>query len=351
MASGIAARARTYRAPPLFGLLLLAAFALVVSVPRVSDIRMQRLYEIGRILPFEHPVLSRLVYVGLRTVADGPVAIAIVAAAVGVAAAVAVAALLRRADADVALWMSAPTLVLVGQNLDAVTCVFIVCAIAAWQHGRFLRSGAWLGVGAAFKVAPALLVAPIAASSARGRWRRGLLVVAGATAAWAVANVPYAVIDYDRWAFPYRFARLRDDVVGTVWAALPFEVGTVNVLSTVLLVAGVVAVCVAVAARRLGPVVGAAVAVALFLATNKVWQPHYVLWLLAVLAFVPGVPRGRVRTLELANLAYFAVYWVDASDTAKAPFIWLAAGARLAALMWLLVTLVRARPAATERVT
>lgn len=323
---------------PRFGVLLAGAVALVVAVPRVSDVRMQRLYEMGDILPFEHPVLARVLYVALRTVVDSPTGIAIAAAVVGAAAAFAVAVLLRRAGADVAVWTAAPTLVLVGQNVDAITCIFIVLGIASWQRSRAATSGAWLGLGAAFKVSPALLVPALAASAP---WRRRLLVIGGGAVAWALTNVPFAVADYDAWVFPYRFARLRDDLIGTVWAALPFGVDDVNALSSVVLVAGMAAISYAVLRRRVTAVTGVVLTVALFLLTNKVWQPHYVLWLLAVLAFT-AAPRRPVRLLELANLGYFAAYWVDASDTARAPWIWLTAAARIAALVWVCWSVVRA---------
>lgn len=319
-----------------FILLLIGAFALVASVPRVSDVRNQRIYEIHHILPFEHPVLARVLFVAIRHVWSTPTGMAIVTALVGVTAVGAVAWLLRRAGADAALWMGAPTLILAGQNVDAVTCVFIVLALQAWVRERDVEAGVWVGIGAAFKLTPALLLPALALAGGR---RRAMRLGVPAAAVWAVCNVPYALTRPAAWRFPYRFAQLRDDLIGTVWAGLPFGRDTVNRLSSVLLVLGVVAVGVLVARRRVSGPTGVVLTFAAFLATNKVWQPHYLLWVLAAGAFA-GLPRRQVRWLEAANLAYFAVYWLAVSPSTVAPFIWLTAIARLLCLGWLVVALV-----------
>lgn len=331
------------RFPVLLGL----AALLVVAAPRVSDVRTQRIYEIKHILPFEHPVGTRWLFLAMRAITGSPTGMAIVTVVVGVAAAVAVAWLLRAHGADSLVWTAAPTLVLVGQNVDAVTCVFIVLAIAMWRRDRFELSGLAIGLGAAFKLTPAVLLPALAVALP---WRRSVRLVAIAVAAWATCNAPYALTHYERWRFPYRFASLRDDVKGSVWAALPFGRDTVNRLSLAVLVLVVVAVCVLVLRRRVDALTGCVLLIAAFLAVNKVWQPHYILWLLAVHAFV-APPTRALRWLEASNLAYFLVFWSRADPTTTAPFIWLTAGARVACLAWVVVEVVRRQAAVAPAAT
>jgi uncharacterized membrane protein len=312
-----------------FAILLLAGLAIVVAAPRISDVHNTRYYEIHRILPFEYPVLGRVLFVLERAVAGSPDAMARTHAVVAVLVAVVVAIALRRAGASSAVWTAAPTLLLVAQNVDAVTCLLVVLAVAEWRRQRAAASGAWIGLGAAYKIVPALLLLPLAAGSDR---RRAVRMAVAAAATWALVNVPYALTDVERWRFPYRFAKLRDDVVGTVWAALRVGHATVNTLSAAAIAAVVVAASLLVLRRRLEPVRACALVLLAFLAVNKVWQPHYVLLAIALLAFVPPQPRS-LRVLEVANLSYFAAYWALDSPSDSPPRIWLTSVARFAALV------------------
>lgn len=323
-----------------FVTLLAGAVALVALAPRVSDVHNTRFYEIHHILPFEYPVLGRALFVLERAIASSPDGMARVHAVVGVAAAVVVAVVLRRAGARTAVWTTAPTLVLVGQNVDAVTCVFIALAIADWRSGRDVRAGVWVGLGAAYKIVPALLLVPLGAA---GGVRRAARVWLTAVAVWLAVNLPYALADPDKWRFPYRFARLRDDLLGTVWAAFGVGRDTANTLSTVAVAVAVVVIGAAVARRRVDPLRGCALVFLAFVALNKVWQPHYLLMALVVLAFVSPRPRA-LRALELANLAYFVVYWIGSSPTASPAALWLTASARFGLLVVVVWELAAAAP-------
>ena len=316
---------------PRFVALLVAAVLLVAISWDVSDIAVIRWRETVGDTDFEYPVLARGLYLAERAVTGSKDLIGVLNALLMMPFVVAVAVVLRRRRLDAALWVGAPTLLFAGQNIDAITALLVLGALVAWRDRRDGVSGVLAGAGTALKVSPAVLVPPLFV--APGRSRRWWLVAAAA-AVWLAANVPYALHDRDAFEFPYRFASLRDDVRGTIWAALPLSHDAVNVASAVATVLLVGAATVLVAKRTVTPETGAALALLGFLVANKVWQPHYLLWLLPVLAVI-GVSHAPVRALEAANLGYFLSFWLDLPDDAGTVLAWVTGAARLAAAVWL----------------
>lgn len=329
-----------------FAALLTAAVLLVVLAWDVSDIAVIRWRETVGDTDFEYPVLARAIYLAERAVTGSHLRIGVLNAVLMVPFAVAVAAVLRRRGFDASLWMGAPTLLFAGQNVEPITALLLLGALVAWRAGRTGTTGALAGAGAALKVSPAVLVPPLLA--APGEPRRSRLV-AGAALVWLALNVPYALRDWDTFAFPFRYASLRDDVRGTVWAALPLSHDAVNVASTILAAVMVVAAAALVARRRVTPEIGVALAMLGFLAANKVWQPHYLLWLLPVLAVV-GVAHRPVRALEVANVGYFLSFWLDLPADVATGLAWVTGAARLAAAAWLATVLLQPARSAAARV-
>ena len=317
---------------------LAGAVLLVAVAVQTSDIATVRWREIDGIAGFEYPTLARWLFVAERWVAGSRQGIAMVNAVVAVAATVAVSVSLQRSGANVTLWLAAPTLLLVAVNVDAVTALLVTLAVLEWRRSRWATAGALVGAGTAFRVAPGVLLAPFLATAPG--WAARFRLVAPAAAVWLVVNVPHLLTRPDEWRFPYRFAAQRGDIKGSLWAALPLGRDAVNVASTALVIAIGGAVALAVARRRLSPSAGAALALLGFMAAGKLWQPHYLLWALPLLAMT-SVPRRPVRVLELTNLAYFLVLWRQMEPQAEAPWLWLTAGGRLLALAWLVVVLVR----------
>lgn len=323
-----------------FAAFLAAGVALVAAMPDVSDVGTDRYYEMHRVLPaFEYPVLGRTLFLAERAISGSRTGISLVNAVIGVVIAVVVLVLLVRSDrVRPAVWAGAPSLLLVGQTMDAVTCLSLVLLVFAWRSRRWALAGAAAGLGAAFKVVPAVAVVPLLVGAG---WRDRIRVATVAAAVWLACNVPYALRDWERWWFPYRFAAERDDVVATIWAPWHLSVPTVNRLSLLLTILLVGAVCVAVARRRVGAFDAAALAVLGFIVANKVWQPHYVLWLVALLPFT-GVATRPLRALELASLAYFAVFWSEPGVAELPALVWAVSIARLGAAAWLAWAIIRA---------
>jgi uncharacterized membrane protein len=213
-----------------------------------------------------------------------------------------------------AMWFAvAPTLLVYGLvNWDLLAVALATAATLAYLRGRDGAAGILLGLGAATKLYPALLVIPFAL----GRWRQGrrvatrrLMGVAALT--WAGVNLPFAVFGFDRWAEFFRFNSSRGADWDSLWfiAARPFgftwDVTLLNVLTaTAFAVTGVLLW--RAASRRPGfrPWTFGFPLLVAFLLTNKVYSPQYGLWLLPwFAAAVPSLPL--FVAFEVADVAVF----------------------------------------------
>lgn len=201
---------------------------------------------------------------------------------------------LRRAGARAAVVIG-PSLLLVGQNFEP----WVGLAVALAAGGSVVAAVA----AGALKVIPGAGVVPLIVRAPRPTWRALVgIVVFLALPALAAPGAIGAAMD---------FAAERPDARGTVWGLL--DVGS----SWPPLVSVVVAVtAVAILGRRhLDVASSVALAVLVAMAFNKVWQPHYVLWLMPALART-GVDVRTVRALEVTSLVYFFVLWSDLETSA-----------------------------------
>jgi uncharacterized membrane protein len=170
-----------------------------------------------------------------------------------------------------------------------------------------------LGLGAAAKFYPAMLVVPLIAQRLRDREPDGAITLGWTTAGtWLAVNLPFAIASPSGWFEFFRFnsARLAD--FDSLWYIacrrldLCFEVGTINVASAVLFLGSFVAVWTIKARRDPGfsrwslglPLV------VLFLLTNKVYSPQYGLWLLPWFALALPDLRAFIA-FSVADAAVF----------------------------------------------
>jgi len=220
-----------------------------------------------------------------------------------------------RAGGKAYLVAAAPTLALAGTvNWDLLAVAAATLAILAWVRERPALAGACLGLGAAAKLYPALLLYPLLLVCLRERRLRDFAVAAGtAVASWAAVNAPVALAYPAGWAEFWRFNAGRPADFGSLWYALGLLGATVQPLDPVA-VAAFVALLAAVAlvAWRAPVTPGLAalgfLTVAAFCLTNKVYSPQYVLWLLPL----AGLARVRVRdwaVWQAAEVLYWFAIW------------------------------------------
>jgi hypothetical protein len=210
----------------------------------------------------------------------------------------------------------APTLALYAtMNWDLLAVAFATAGTLAFLRRRDAWSGVFLGLGAAAKLYPTLLVIPFVAARLRGREPdRAIKLAWAAAGTWIAVNLPFALAAPAGWweFFRYNAARAAD------WDSLWYiaceratgqtctNTQLINVASLAMFVAWVAVVWVLKARRDPGfPrwTLGFSILV-LFLLTNKVYSPQFSLWLLPwfALAF-PNL--GWFIAFEIADVTVF----------------------------------------------
>jgi uncharacterized membrane protein len=180
---------------------------------------------------------------------------------------------------------------------------------------RDVWSGVLLGLGAAAKVYPALLVVAFVAGRFRGREPdRGIHLAWAATGTWIAVNLPFALAGPAGWWEFFRFNAARVADWDSIWfigceratGTACANTGLVNVASAALFAIWVGLIWVL--KRRRDPgfarwTLGFPILV-VFLLTNKVYSPQFSLWLLPWFAL--ALPRLRLfLAFEVADLAVF----------------------------------------------
>ncbi|MFC5719777.1 glycosyltransferase family 87 protein [Streptomyces gamaensis] len=229
----------------------------------------------------------------------------------------------RRRPWDALLVALAPAFALTATvNWDLFAVALTAGAMLMWSRSRPVLAGVLIGLAAAAKLYPLLLLGPLFVLCLRaGRMRAFATAAASATGAWLVVNLP-VMITHDAqgfhiregWAKFYTFSQERPVDFGSLWLVISQRTGDpldgANTYVTLLMIAGCLALgaLALYAPRRPRFAQLAFLVVALFVLVNKVYSPQYVLWLvpLAVLAR----PKWRDFLIwQACEVLYFLGIW------------------------------------------
>jgi uncharacterized membrane protein len=282
------------------------------------------------------------------------------------AAAVVIAMCLYLAVGGRALYFAlAPTLLIYGfMNWDLLAVAFATAATLAYLNRRDVWSGVLLGLGAAAKVYPGLLLVPFVLGRFReGEPDRGIHLAWAGAGAWLAVNLPFLLAAPGSWWEFFSFNRTRSADWDSLWFVGCHRItgqlycghtGAINLGSLLLFILAAATLW---ALRRAAQpdfprwTFGFPLLVA-FLLTSKVYSPQYGLWLLPWFA------------LALPNVWLFAAF--EAADVAVflTRFSWfgrfggigglpigafeIAIVVRAAILVWSLIAWVRAREPAAD---
>ncbi|MFF4405156.1 glycosyltransferase family 87 protein [Streptoverticillium reticulum] len=237
--------------------------------------------------------------------------------------AVCVARTHRRRPWDALLVALAPAFALTATiNWDLFAVALTAAAMLLWSRGRGIAAGVLIGLAAAAKLYPLLLLGPLFVLCLRaGRLRAFAGAAAGAAGAWLVVNLP-VMITHDAggfhiregWAKFYTFSQDRPVDFGSVWLFISQRTGNplddANTYASLLMVLGclglgALALC---APRRPRFAQLAFLVVALFILVNKVYSPQYVLWLVPLAALAR--PKWRdFLVWQACEVLYFLGIW------------------------------------------
>jgi uncharacterized membrane protein len=249
-------------------------------------------------------------------------------------------ALHRMAGGRAMYFAAAPTLLIYGfVNWDLLAVALATGATLAYLRDRDDVSGVLIGLGAAAKLYPALLLLPFVLGRVRANRRQGAVTLAvWAGVVYAAVNLPFIIVARDQWLTFFRFNAERpldwDSLLFVACQRLQggtgcsWSISPVNALSLVLFVS--VTAFLWWARRRRDPdfprwTFGFPLLVA-FLLTNKVYSPQYGLWLLPWFAL--SLPDLRLfAAFQAADIAVFVTRFMwfgrllaDSGDPAFAGF-------------------------------
>ena len=219
---------------------------------------------------------------------------------------------------DALILAAAPSIALVGTlNWDLLPVALLALASLAWSRERPWLCGVLIGLGAAAKLYPFLLLVALFVLAVRTRRFSGFTrATLGAIGAWVAVNLPFAWLYPEGWRTFYELSRDRGFDFGSVWLSLRFlgvPVDKVDSSQAVagsfgLLVLGVIALSLF-APRRPRLVQVLLLIVIAFAITNKVYSPQFALWLLPLVALAR--PRWRdVLIWQSGQAIYYVGVWL-----------------------------------------
>jgi uncharacterized membrane protein len=237
---------------------------------------------------------------------------------------------------DAAIFALSPLLIFHAfSNWDLLAMSLTAGAMWAWARDKPVLAGTLLGLGAAAKLYPGLLLVPLLALAWRTRrWEETVWACSAAVGAWLAVNIPIGLAYYHGWSEFYRFSVDRPAERSTFWAIFktmasgsianddavnwkpPGSAVALALVAALLLVVWIARF----APRRPRFAQLAFLTVLAFLLTTKVWSPQYSLWLVPLLALAR--PRWRLALIwqgsEIAvwflTLTLFVGQYPDSSD-------------------------------------
>jgi uncharacterized membrane protein len=210
----------------------------------------------------------------------------------------------------------APTLLIYGTvNWDLPAVALVAAAVVSFAARRDGWAGVFLGLGAATKLYPILLVLPFVAERVRERVPdAGISLAWWAAGAWFVVNLPFAALAPEGWFrfFSYSSSRCPDfDALWTIGGRLAGidaceHTALINVASAAAFVGVATTLWMWKIARHPDTprwAMALPILVA-FLLTNKVYSPQYGLWLLPWFALALPYPRAAIA-FAVTDVAVF----------------------------------------------
>lgn len=196
-------------------------------------------------------------------------------------------------------------------NWDLLPIALLALALLALERGRHAGAGALAALGVSAKLFPAVLLPAAAGALATRRDRAPLFRFLATGAAFLLlVNLPLALLAPEAWAWFFRFNAARG-AENSIWEAFGLAKGPLlDLLSAAPLVAAALfaAAASAIAARRgrgaeRAVRLGAALALVVWIATNKVFSPQYALYgfLAGALAAAPFPLFAALSAISIAD--------------------------------------------------
>ena len=218
---------------------------------------------------------------------------------------------------------AAPALALYAfHNWDLLAVLFMCIGLWAFARRSDTQAGIWLGLGAAAKVFPGLIIPALVIARKKEGERWGRMIVAAA-ASFIGVNLPFAIINRTGWWAPWHFQSTRFPNFETSWFNIYRHLaphfpgsfwattypGLTSYASAALFVAGISLLLWRESKRGVfRPYTASFGILIIWLLTAKVYSPQYALWLIPLFVLVE-IPLSGFVAFTVSD---FAV-WVTVS--------------------------------------
>lgn len=209
--------------------------------------------------------------------------------------------------------LSPAILLALGINWDAAAVLALLIALYGWRNSNTVMAGLGIGLGAAAKLFPVLLIIAFALDALKTRNYKQLLhTTTIAAASWLVVNLPFMIGNFEGWFHFFSFSRNRGIDFGSPYLAMSYSgfnwisTTTANLVSAAALIATVIALYV----RRssMNVLQASFVIITVFAIFNKVYSPQYWLWLAPLVLLVIESPKLR-WWWTVTQAIYFVAVW------------------------------------------
>lgn len=252
------------------------------------------------------------------------------------------------------LFALAPTLGLYAfHNWDLLAVAALCGALALFARRRDTWAGVALGLGAASKVFPGIVLPVLVIARYRETRKVPWSMIGGSAAVFVAVNLPFLLINAKGWFLPWDFQSTRFPNFETHWFMIYRHLGAgsgsgfwwdvyprlTSILSLALFGIGAVLLLRAEARReRFRPYVAAFGLMLLFLLTGKIYSPQFALWLLPFFVMVRVPLRAFVAFVVTDAAAWAAVsyFFLDSDSAARMNLLELAVWVRYLVLAWIL---------------
>ncbi|OYO18568.1 hypothetical protein CGZ93_14115 [Enemella dayhoffiae] len=254
---------------------------------------------------------------------------------------------------DTLMIVASPSIILTGLiNWDLLPVALTALGILFWQRRQPGVAGVLLGLSMAAKLYAGFLLGPLLLLCLRtGRWREFLRTLGGFLIAWALSNLPVMIFAPVQWREFWTFNSERAGDFGSLWYLFVLAgkpVVDLNLVSTTFFLIGCAAIGVLILLAPTRPRIGQVCFLVLvaFVATNKVYSPQYVLWLLPFLALCR--PRWRDWIIfGIGEWLYVMAIWghlgqyLTPGGGGPDKLFWAATVLRLLTQLWVCAVVVR----------
>jgi uncharacterized membrane protein len=282
---------------------------------------------IGEAGDLEYPVLTGvLIGVVAEVTHDGTAFFHLTAVILAVFALLSVALLwpMLRDTRRIFYFAIAPSLILYTfHNWDLLAVLLMCIGLWSFHHRADGWAGTALGLGAAAKVFPGLIVPALVMARRRETGRVSWRMIGTAIGSFVIVNVPFMIIDRAGWWAPWRFQSTRFPNFETSWyniyrhlashfGSFWFKTypGLTSDLSAALFVGGALLLLWAEGRRaRFRPYATSFGILLIWLLAAKVYSPQYALWLLPFFALVE-IPWWGFAAFAITDAAvWITVSW------------------------------------------